>query len=100
MAPKGPILPRKSTALKRSSGSLESVAFQIGTIVSVERNRSRSTQAQLASQVGVKQEDISSIENGVATKITNAQFDKLFHQLGLPKGGAHVNYLKWWRDNG
>lgn len=100
MAPQGPILPRKSTALARSKGSIESVAFQIGVLVAVERNRQRLTQTELASSVGIGQTDVSDIENGKpGNKVTNAQVDALFAALGLEAGGLHANYVKWWRDN-
>ena len=101
MAPKGPMLPRKRTALARSRGTLEAAAFQIGTIVAVERNRNRLTQGELATKVGLNQIDISSIENGEPppSGTSNATIEKLFRTLGLPHKEAHANYLKWWRDN-
>lgn len=101
MAPKGPMLPRKSTALARSRGALVSVAFQIGTLVSVERNRHRMTQQDLAETVGIRQIDISSVENGerLPKTVKDQSIDKLFATVGLPKRGLHANFVKWWRDN-
>jgi transcriptional regulator with XRE-family HTH domain len=95
------MLPRKSTALARSRGALESVAFQIGTIVAVERNRKRMTQQELSEAVGIRQIDVSSIENGdrVPKTVTDARIDKLFRVVELPKKGLHANFVKWWRDN-
>jgi transcriptional regulator with XRE-family HTH domain len=95
------MLPRKTTALARSRGALESVAFQIGTIIAVERNRRRMTQQELAEAVGIKQIDVSGIENGegVARTVTDQKIDKLFAAVDLPKKGLHANFVKWWRDN-
>lgn len=100
MAPKGPILPRKSTALKRSRGSLESIAFQIGVLVAVERNRQRLTQYELATAIGVDQTDISHVENGGAADLTDPQFNALFNKLNLSDGTLQREFLKWWRENG
>jgi len=95
------MLPRKSTALARSRGALISVAFQIGTLVSVERNRRRMTQQDLANAVGIRQIDISSVENGerLPKTVKDQHIDKLFAAVELPKRGLHANFVKWWRDN-
>lgn len=97
----GPILPRKATALARSRGALKSVAFQIGTIVSVERNRRKMTQQEVAGVAKVSQITVSSIENGqrVPKTITDQKIDAVFGAVGLPKKGLHANFVKWWRDN-
>lgn len=99
MAPKGPILPRKSTALARAKAGLEAEAFQIGTILAVERNRKGMTQDQLASKVGIDQVDISALENGSPAGISDKQTDRLFSALGLDPAGVHCHYVKWWRKN-
>jgi len=101
MASRGPILPRKATALARSRGSLRSVAFQIGTLVAVERNRWRMTQQELADEVGIRQIDVSTLENGqrLPRTVKDQHIDKLFKILELPKNGLHANFVKWWRDN-
>lgn len=93
------MLPRKGTALARAKGSLESVAFQIGTIVAVERNRKRLTQWDLAAEIGIDQIDISRIENGQPAGISDAKIDKLFTRLALPKDGVHCHFIKWWQKN-
>jgi transcriptional regulator with XRE-family HTH domain len=95
------MLPRKTTALARSRGALESVAFQIGTIVAVERNRRRMTQQELSEAVGIRQIDVSSVENGerLSKAVTDAKIDRLFTVVELPKKGLHANFVKWWRDN-
>ena len=97
------MLPRKSTALLRSRGALQSVAFQIGTLVAVERNRKGMTQQELADAVGIRQIDVSRIENGegVAKIVKDARIDKLFSKVDLPKKSARLqaNFVKWWRDN-
>jgi DNA-binding XRE family transcriptional regulator len=99
MAPNGPILPRKDTALARARQSLESVAFQIGVIVAIQRNRWEMTQSELATQVGVEQINVSNIENGRAAGISDAQIDAIFDEIDLPSDSAHANFVKWWRDN-
>ena len=99
MAPKGPTLPRKDTGLLRSRQGLESVAFQIGVLVAIQRNRSRLTQYELAQEIGVDQTDVSNVENGRPAPMSNAKVDALFSRLDLPANAAHANYLKWWRDN-
>ena len=95
------MLPRKSTAIARSRGALQSVAFQIGTLVAVERNRRRMTQQELAGAVGIRQIDVSSIENGerLAKAVKDQQIDKLFVAVELPRRGLHANFVKWWRDD-
>jgi ribosome-binding protein aMBF1 (putative translation factor) len=101
MAAKGPHLPRKRTALARSRGALESIAFQVGTLVAVERNRSRITQQTLADQVGIRQIDVSALENGdrLPRTVTDKQIDKLFAAVELPSRNLHANFVKWWRIN-
>jgi hypothetical protein len=56
---------------------------------------------ELASEVGLKQIDVSNIENGrpAGSGVTNAKIDALFGHIELPPDGAHANYVKWWRDN-
>lgn len=101
MAPQGPILPRKDTALLRARQSLESVAFQIGVIVAVQRNRWQLTQYELASAIGIKQTDVSAIENGrpPGSAATDKKIEALFEHIELPADGAHASYVKWWREN-
>lgn len=101
MAPKGPILPRKDTALLRARQSLESVAFQIGVIVAIQRNRWQLTQTDLGQQVGLTHNQVSRVENGypIGSGVANKKIDALFEYLELPADGAHANYVKWWRDN-
>jgi DNA-binding XRE family transcriptional regulator len=98
----GPILPRKATALARSREALRSVAFQVGTIVSVERNRRKMTQRQVAEVAKVSQITVSSIENGqrIPKTITDQKIERVFAAVGLSKKGIHANFVKWWRDNG
>jgi ribosome-binding protein aMBF1 (putative translation factor) len=101
MAPKGPRLPRKSTGLVRSRDALKSVAFQVGTLVAVERNRRRMTQQDLADKVSIRQIDVSTLENGerLPKTVKDQQIDKLFAEVELPRKGLHANFVKWWRDN-
>jgi|tagenome__1003787_1003787.scaffolds.fasta_scaffold20684483_3 hypothetical protein len=99
MAPQGPILPRKDTALARARQGLESTAFQIGVIVAIQRNRWVLTQDELADEVGIDQIDVSHIENGRRARVTDAEIDALFDRIDLPSNGVHANFVKWWRDN-
>src|SRR4051794_40973845 len=101
MSPQGPRLPRKKTALSRARLGLESIAFQIGVIVAIQRNRLGLTQDELAGRVGnLGQEDISEIENGKPARgIGDAAVDALFVELALPPNEVHANFVKWCRDN-
>ena len=59
------------------------------------------TQEQLAQAVGITQIAVSSLENGerLSQSVKDAQIDKLFSTLKLPRRGLHANFVKWWRDN-
>jgi len=101
MAPKGPILPRKGTVQANLKNALGGGAFQAGLLVSVERNRWGLRQEDLAAQAGIKQTDVSAIENGSAgISISDAQIKKLLKAIGLPPNSLVGKYLVWWRDNG
>lgn len=95
----GPRLPRKATFLKRVNESLAGVAYQIGVLLAIQRNRCDITQWELAEELGIAQEDVSALENGEHVPLTNAQIDRLFSRLELPNAKAHANFVKWWRDN-
>jgi DNA-binding XRE family transcriptional regulator len=97
----GSRLPRKATGVERSNQSMWAVAFQVGTLVAIERNRKRLTQAELGKQVGLDQVAISRIENGdpLSDTGTDEKIDKLFKALGLGSGSVQANFVKWWRDN-
>lgn len=101
-APRGPRLTRRATATKRTRESLASVAYQIGVLVAIQRNRWDYNQTELANEVGVRQTDISRIENGSPPnqRVTDAKFDALFGALDLADADLQVSFLKWWRDNG
>ncbi len=93
------MLPRKATGLARSRDSLRAVAFQIGTLLAIQRNRGRMTQDFLGKVVGIDQIDISRVENGQPLAVTDAKIDALFGRLGLSGGEMQANFVKWWRDN-
>jgi len=59
------------------------------------------TQQELAERVGVRQIDVSTLENGqrLPRTVRDQHIDTLFHTLDLPKNGLHANFVKWWRDN-
>lgn len=100
-APAGPRLPRKGTATKRSRESIEGVAFQIGMMVAVQRNRWKLSQYDLAQRVGIDQIAVSNIENGVPmAKVTDQQIDALLGAIDLKDAKVQASFLKWWRDNG
>lgn len=101
-APHGPRLTRKDTAAKRARESLASVAYQIGILIAIQRNRWNMNQTDLAKKVGIEQIDVSNIENGQPTgkRVTDQKVDALFAQLDLKSAKLQANFLKWWRDNG
>src|SRR5258707_314822 len=100
MAPRGPILPRKKTARARLTESFRGVAFQVGVLVAVERNRLGLTQAQLAKHAGTLQSTISDLENGEpATNLSDPAIERIFGALALGRRSRAANYVKWWRDN-
>lgn len=94
------MLPRKSTGLARSRDSLRSVAFQIGTLVAIERNRKRLTQDTLGTAVSIDQVGISRLENGEPLQASDRKIEALFERLGFGTGSQQANFIKWWRDNG
>jgi transcriptional regulator with XRE-family HTH domain len=102
MPPDGPILPRTDTALKNARQAMQGVAFQIGVLLAVERHRWRLLQRDLARKVGMKQASLSRIENGKPApgSVTDAQIDKLFRALSIPRPRMYAGYVKWWRDHG
>lgn len=101
MAAFQPILPRKASALKQSRAALGAVAFQIGVLFAVERNRKKLTQYDFESATGVDQGYVSRLENGVPlpSSVTNDQIDELFAEVGLADAHVEMNFVKWWRDN-
>lgn len=97
--PEGPRLPRKATFSRRIRESLEGVAYQIGVLLAVQRNRLDWTQWDLAAELGIEQIDISRIENGEPTGVSDQKIDQLFTQLELEADSCHANFIKWWRKN-
>ena len=95
----GPRLPRKATTLRRLRESLEGIAYQIGVLLNIQRNRARITQWDLGNELDIDQVDISRLENGEPAAVSDAKVDRLFRRLDLPADGAHANFVKWWRDN-
>jgi hypothetical protein len=98
--PKGPVLPRKDVGIARSKEALRTVAFQIGTLVAIERNRRSLTQKELGKPSGIDQVGISRLENGQPLQVSNGKIDSLFGRIGLGVGSPQANFIKWWRDNG
>jgi transcriptional regulator with XRE-family HTH domain len=96
MARKGPYLPRKNTALMRSRQSVESAAYQIGVMLCFQRVRWNLTQDELAAELGVDQIQVSNVENGSPSGLTDAKIDALFKRLDLADATGHAAFLKWW----
>ena len=69
--------------------------------MAVERNRHGLTQQDLAERVGIRQIDVSSLENGerLPRTVKDQQVDRLFRAVDLPGRGLHANFVKWWQDN-
>lgn len=93
-------LPRKQTSLAQSKAVLQSTAFQIGVIVSIERNRRGKSQEDVAAVAGVGQPAVSNIETGkpLTSTVSDAAIDAVFKAVGIGTG-MHANFVKWWRDN-
>ena len=100
----GPYLPRRDTALRRSREALEGVAYQIGVLLAIQRNRHGLTQWDLAGELGLKDQQsgqlaISCAENGRRCDLSDPHIDALFERLDLDAASAHANFVKWWRQN-
>lgn len=99
----GPIsgsrLPRKSGTNKKTREAIENVAFEIGIVIAIERNRFRLNQTELAERVGggADQNDISRIERGKPTGLDSAQMNKLFKVLEMEEFKLQRRFLKWWQ---
>jgi len=59
------------------------------------------TQQELADKVGIRQINVSTLENGqrLPRTVKDQHIDKLFRMLELPKIGLHANFVKWWSNN-
>lgn len=101
-APHGPRLARAASAAKRTHESLGGVAYQVGLLVMLQRNRWKLNQAELGALVGMDQTDISRIENGTAPSrnVTDAQLKAMFKEIGLQDAQVQLSFLQWWRVNG
>jgi ribosome-binding protein aMBF1 (putative translation factor) len=99
MAAKGSRLPQKGSTEKRTREALEGVAFQIGMVVAVERNRAGWNQTELAERVGggAVQSSITRIENGKSGKLKPPQVTKLFRVLKMDSFKRQREFLKWWQ---
>jgi ribosome-binding protein aMBF1 (putative translation factor) len=92
-------LPRKAGTNKKTREAIENVAFEIGIVVAIERNRFRMNQTELAERIGggAEQSDISRIERGKPTGFSNAQMNKLFKVLEMDEFKLQRYFLKWWQ---
>jgi hypothetical protein len=100
----GPRLPRRETAIRRTREALEGVAYQIGVLLAIQRNRFGLTQWDLAGELELKDQQagqlaISGGENGKPCYLSDVEIDALFERLDLEPDSMHANFVKWWRDN-
>lgn len=95
----GSRLPRKAGTNKKTREAIQNVAFEIGIVIAIERNRFRLNQTELADLVGggADQNDISRIERGRPTGFSNAQMNKLFKVLEMDEFQLQRFFLKWWQ---
>ena len=102
MAPKGPILPRKDRTASEARSALGNCAFQIGVLLSIQRNRWGLRQEDLAAEIGGKQGDISALERGdrPSKPLTDPQLEKLFKVLDLSGEKQLREFLAWWQLHG
>jgi hypothetical protein len=101
MAALGSRLPRKTATNRKTRGALENVAFEIGIVIAIERNRFRWNQTELADQIGggADQNDISRVERGLSGGFSSAQINKLFKMLEMQSFKLQREFLKWWQQN-
>lgn len=99
-APSGSRLPRKTGTSRRTREALESIAFQIGLVIAIERNRVRKNQTELAEDVGhgADQNDISRIERGIPTGFSAKQVKRLFKVLEMSSFRLQREFLIWWQS--
>jgi ribosome-binding protein aMBF1 (putative translation factor) len=101
MAAPGSRLPRKDATNRKTRGALENVAFEIGIVIAIERNRFRWNQTELAEKIGggADQNDISRIERGQSGGFSSSQINKLFRELEMDNFRLQREFLKWWQQN-
>jgi hypothetical protein len=99
MAVSGSRLPRKTGTNKKTREAIENVAFEIGIVIAIERNRFRLNQTELAEQVGggADQNDISRVERGKPSSLSPAQVNRLFNVLEMTDFKLQRRFLKWWQ---
>lgn len=99
-APAGSRLPRKDQTNASTRAAVGDVAFRIGLILAIERNRQRLNQSELAGLVGggTEQSHITRIERGIPAGLTPARIAKLFEVLGMAEFRLQREFLKWWQQ--
>lgn len=102
MASRGPILPRKDRTASEARSALGNCAFQIGVLLSIQRNRWGLRQEDLAAEIGRKQGDISALERGArpSRPLSEEQLKKLFKILDLTGEKQLREFLAWWQIHG
>ena len=92
-------MPRKAGTNKKTREAIENLAYEIGIVIAIERNRARMNQTELGEAVGggADQYAISRIERGKPAGLSNAQINKLFRLLGMEEFKLQRRYLKWWQ---
>lgn len=98
-APQEAGLPRKDQTNARTRSAITDVAFQVGLVLAIERNRLGLNQSELADQVGggAEQRHISRLERGIPAGLSAAQVTKLFRVLAMTQFRRQREFLKWWQ---
>jgi hypothetical protein len=95
----GSRLPRKAGTNKKTREAIENVAFEIGIVIAIERNRFRLNQTELGERIGggADQNDISRVERGKPAGLSNSQINKLFKVLEMDEFELQRRFLRWWQ---
>jgi hypothetical protein len=99
-APQGARLPRKDQTNARTRSAIADVAFQIGLVLAIERNRLGLNQSELAGLIGggTEQRHVSRLERGIPAGLSSAQVTRLFKALAMTQFRRQPEFLKWWQQ--
>lgn len=78
---------------------MEVAASQIGLMICFQRVRWDWTQDELASELSVDQIQISNVERGQASTLSDAKIDALFRKLDLRDAAGLADFIKWWNKH-
>lgn len=98
----GPILPQRAKTARQARSALANTAFQVGVLLSIQRNRLGKRQGDLAAEIRCAQPDISRLERGLppAKPLSDLQLKRLFKTLELADENQLRGFLKWWQTHG